>query len=95
MPFSLVAFRSLPCKSVVHQANVKLRHDQAKSVFRYMSRTHDVCMMSYRSLTIDPAVIWTSKVVCCTAPCGHSGSMVTADIVKGTQLASLIPAHVS
>jgi hypothetical protein len=46
-------------------------------------------------LTIDPAVIWTGEVVCCTASFGHGGSVVTADIMKGTQLASLIPAHVS
>lgn len=46
-------------------------------------------------LTIHPAMIWTCEVVCCTTSRGHSGSMVTADVVKGTQLASLIPAHVS
>ena len=46
-------------------------------------------------LTIHPAVVRTSEALRCTAACGHGGSMVTADIVKGTQLSSLIPAHVS
>lgn len=44
------------------------------------------------SLTVLPAVIRACEAVCHAAARGHGGRVVTADIVKGAQLASLIPA---